>query len=682
MTSMLNQRPKRIGILFVHGIGEQNRGDTLLGFGEPLFRWLCQWLSKGSQELSWHDLRLSNTSLSRSLEPAEYRPAITELGIIIPPGSPDTYQLEWVMAESWWAQDFTPPSAGQLARWAVGIGPWMVWRQVRHLADRCLQTLQMLYQPMPENISNPLLLTVALRTISSTGSISVGGYAIRAVTAIFLVLRVIAQLVLGFLVAFVVQLLSIILLIPAWIPLLSNFVVGAQRLLANSVGDSYILVTSPLRFNAMISQVENDLKWLAERDCDKLVVIAHSQGAAVAYEALKHSKEPHVDLFITFGSGLSKLKAIQRVLPYQNRILIGGIFGLIGMPLFLVGLLGWFKQEGLLAIVPLPLITQGAAVLCLVLGSALLGLVSLPILRGFVTSLTAEELETDLEHRQITKPGGMKWYDYYASSDPVPDGRLLNVNRANICSMVVYNQASWLVDHTLYWNNREQFVAQIACLLARQSDWFWRDTSVQMIVEAIQRRAPRVAGLMLARSICLVSVLIAGLEYVNPWLRQIGAVMRRGISTTAILLPESIGNLLERLMANANVWLGRLGVILIIVAWYLLIRAAWLFWDYREAHWMFERKMGNSSLAAAPFFLVAAFPPLLGSFAWLLYALSSEGLGTWAILAAISLVVLACSVIFGWLGLAQPLPQALLTPELLTQLPDADGSNQSSALQP
>jgi hypothetical protein len=30
----------RLGVLLVHGIGEQPEGDTLLSFGEPLITWL------------------------------------------------------------------------------------------------------------------------------------------------------------------------------------------------------------------------------------------------------------------------------------------------------------------------------------------------------------------------------------------------------------------------------------------------------------------------------------------------------------------------------------------------------------------------------------------------------------------------------------------------------------------
>jgi len=35
-----------LGVLFVHGIGEQRRGETLTQFGEPLLAWIDTWLRR------------------------------------------------------------------------------------------------------------------------------------------------------------------------------------------------------------------------------------------------------------------------------------------------------------------------------------------------------------------------------------------------------------------------------------------------------------------------------------------------------------------------------------------------------------------------------------------------------------------------------------------------------------
>src|SRR5207249_4006489 len=37
-----------LGVVFVHGIGSQVQGGTLMQFGEPLFRWLFRWFGDGT----------------------------------------------------------------------------------------------------------------------------------------------------------------------------------------------------------------------------------------------------------------------------------------------------------------------------------------------------------------------------------------------------------------------------------------------------------------------------------------------------------------------------------------------------------------------------------------------------------------------------------------------------------
>jgi len=36
-------KPHRLGVLFVHGVGSQKKGETLVQFGEPMAIWIEQW---------------------------------------------------------------------------------------------------------------------------------------------------------------------------------------------------------------------------------------------------------------------------------------------------------------------------------------------------------------------------------------------------------------------------------------------------------------------------------------------------------------------------------------------------------------------------------------------------------------------------------------------------------------
>ena len=50
--SLKDANTHQLGVLFVHGIGEQPRGDTLLRFGDPCIVRLDRWLEKHTKKLS------------------------------------------------------------------------------------------------------------------------------------------------------------------------------------------------------------------------------------------------------------------------------------------------------------------------------------------------------------------------------------------------------------------------------------------------------------------------------------------------------------------------------------------------------------------------------------------------------------------------------------------------------
>ena len=42
------EKTYRLGILFVHGMGQQERGDTITQMGDALTEWLRRWLGNGT----------------------------------------------------------------------------------------------------------------------------------------------------------------------------------------------------------------------------------------------------------------------------------------------------------------------------------------------------------------------------------------------------------------------------------------------------------------------------------------------------------------------------------------------------------------------------------------------------------------------------------------------------------
>src|SRR5262249_37434886 len=90
-----------------------------------------------------------------------------------------------------------------------------------------------------------------------------------------------------------------------------HFAGWVQRKISATLGDSFLFVTSPITGAAVTTRVKKDLEWLMAR-CDRVIVLAHSQGAAVSYKVIKrqfwggHAPQKFHAL-ITYGSGLRKL---------------------------------------------------------------------------------------------------------------------------------------------------------------------------------------------------------------------------------------------------------------------------------------------------------------------------------------------------------------------------------------
>jgi len=111
-----------VGVQFVHGMGEQQRADTLIQFGEPLQRWLERWLRERDTNAT---VRVTCAELAESDGP---RPAYAELHIHAN-GSAST----WLLAEAWWAASFRAPTYADLWRWSLGVVPATV---IEHFVRR------------------------------------------------------------------------------------------------------------------------------------------------------------------------------------------------------------------------------------------------------------------------------------------------------------------------------------------------------------------------------------------------------------------------------------------------------------------------------------------------------------------------------------------------------------------
>jgi hypothetical protein len=161
---------------------------------------------------------------------------------------------------------------------------------------------------------------------------------------------------------FILLLMFALLLGLLPIPKLRAQILAVQGTLAATVGDSLAFVESPLRAALIRTRVLDRLKRLKQR-CERTIIVAHSQGAAVVLDALGGILDPareggHAaqadapapdivpDTLLTFGAGinqLASLKVLSAGLPLK--IEINPVFFAVGALVLAAGLSTWLYVD-------------------------------------------------------------------------------------------------------------------------------------------------------------------------------------------------------------------------------------------------------------------------------------------------------------------------------------------------
>ena len=462
--------PYDLGILLVHGIGEQQRGDTLTEAGDLILAWLGRF-AEAIGSAGAVDLNLMNVvARQASGDPIAGAHAMVRITPPIEGGA----AANWIIGESFWADVFRPATYHELAGWGIFIGPWAFAAQVRGIVQR-----------MEIGSQVPRLLRLLLVPIVWV----VAG-------AMFLA---------GAFVGLAVTLLALALVVLAFtnIPFLADFARSAQRGLANGVGDAYVLTRSPIRFGAMSSQVRSDLRDMC-KESKAVAVIAHSQGTAVAWHAIKHelTDDPaddsdvakHLRLFLTYGQAVRKLTFMKQVaenpIPRQGLVAsLGAGFALLAVAEYMTTGLGW------LMVVTVALAIAAEALLVW-LGR-----------RAWEES--GKKIEADWGAVEKAAPE-LEWLDLWASADPVPGGPL-DLDWTRFPSFKIRNLASTVLDHVVYWKNTTEFLPILAARLfglGGPSRYATNLTDPLLVASAMRRHA-RVL-LLLTMRVVLVGAAVAG----------------------------------------------------------------------------------------------------------------------------------------------------------------------------
>jgi len=419
---------ERVGVLVVHGIGDQHRGASVRQAADALAKAL-----RGTRTVTMADVDVDP-------EGDRTRPAHLEMMVACPGGE----SARWLLAESWWARTFDPPTFREVLRWAWRVAPG-------------------------------LLAVEAWRRREVTDDLSLAG-------ALLLVLSPVT-----------VTLLALLVLLSA-IPLrrVRDLVGRIQVTLTGTLGDSAVLDDGVVG-NAIASRVRSDLDWLARQPgVERVVVVAHSQGAAVAHRVLSADSPvpPGTPLdLVTFGSGLDKLTTARELhdAPARTRLalLAGGLLGgagtialaagvVLAPPwlLFVYLVLALLAVSGVQALAPLArryhaekpltvaiallwLAAMVAVTLRALSGSpaaAGIGMVAGTVLFG-ASGRVLRSATSTLAPSPARAPAARTWIEVRSTYDPVP-----GPVPQGATEIVVDNTRSVLRDHTTYWANAEQFV--------------------------------------------------------------------------------------------------------------------------------------------------------------------------------------------------------------------------------
>ena len=280
----------RLGILMVHGIGTQARRGTLVAWGDILLS-VIRRAAGGSAiptvEQAWGGDQLGDV-------PAEAVVAIRSSG----------GKETWLLEECWWADTFPAPTYSELVSWSLRALPWSV----------CLHIAQRYWQTASKDAG----------TNWAAVAIALSQFAVAFVAAPFFLIVLAAVLLLG--------------LLP--IPQLRTFALNVQSTLTATIGDSLAFVESPIRAALIRTRILAGLARLKPQ-CDRTIIVAHSQGAAAVLDDLGGFADPQAgntdaasaastspsvmpDALFTFGAGINQLASL-RVLSRGLRLMIYNI---------------------------------------------------------------------------------------------------------------------------------------------------------------------------------------------------------------------------------------------------------------------------------------------------------------------------------------------------------------------
>lgn len=554
-----------VGVLLIHGIGKQAKGDTLLDFSEPLYHWIDRWLKEASRlDLSDPSPETSGSGVKVvdiNLQPSGGTPAHAEWLLKFKPKRGKIRETRWLLAEAWWAESNYSAGFGPTLMWAVQLIPSMI----------LLHFVSILRRVFRRDEGSFALWLLALP-----------GYLLTIPLALLIMV--------------LVEVFALLLAVLAILPIgpLRSFIASMQMLISNWVGDIYMLITSPLRRAAMMAQIRRELRWLEER-CETIAIVAHSQGAALSYYVLRENKPEAVARLLTFGSAVKLMENITFLRQSRKFLSIliclallagSAILGLIYVrDSFLPNILNSYDPVTETWDIDSVGVVLGLLFILMLLYSLILwlGILVAPIL--------ARDLKLDDD--QFHSDKDFKWIDFYTMDDPAPNGPLLEKDLPKYFdSREVHNSANLVTDHSTYWHNYDEFIPAVACALSELSEIKLSKLTKKdpnCLAETAARRGLRVRWLVRSRIVLALSAIFMLVAFRGSYL-AIGAPAASALQSLPAWLPMNAS--IESTLAGVKSESFGIAILLAIsLLLYIPMLIVWKWWEFSDVEGFFLRKV-------------------------------------------------------------------------------------------
>jgi hypothetical protein len=285
---------RRTGVVFVHGIGNQQPAETFLDWSGPIVELLTEWrrdqeranaARSGGADVINDPVRRGAFSFNAA------SPPFLEIAVPQHAGVPET---SWVFTEAWWAADLRPPDIGRTIGYLRGRIRTIVSGISAGYKGRTDNLVDM---ARTEAIIGPGPTPIAWRAIDFLdwaqaqifGARPVGLAIGAAGTALLFGYDVLRRVPIGPIRDFAAR------------RMIDSFLV-------DWFGDLPVLIDDPVQAANVRARLAGAIRGLREQGCDAIVVVAHSGGALVTFETLLDpvyaGPEYRVDKLITLGQGL------------------------------------------------------------------------------------------------------------------------------------------------------------------------------------------------------------------------------------------------------------------------------------------------------------------------------------------------------------------------------------------